>query len=293
MGTRNPSARDRGPDWWPLGHVAPAALVDERLQLHHAAQLANAPAIAFLPPQPDDSHTNFEWSDGAGAMLSRAVPLPDGGSCRCGVRAAELELIAVDERDRTTASFTLHGRTVADAADWLGGALAAHGLDAKSLRFAKHYKIPPHRVATGAPFDASDTEGFASLQRWFHNAALVLGRYAETTSGAASPRCWPHHFDIATLTARTIKDRACSVGVGLSPGDDSYPEPYFYVGPYPHPDPARLPPLTDGRWHSAGWIGAVLDGTEIAETPIDEQHALVTRFIETTTVAAWKVLEAE
>src|SRR4051794_14212309 len=45
--------------WRPLGAVPPTALVDARVQLHHAAQVTNAAAISLLPPAADDSHTSF------------------------------------------------------------------------------------------------------------------------------------------------------------------------------------------------------------------------------------------
>jgi len=54
---------------------------------------------------------------------------------------------------------------------------------------------------------------------------------------ASDVLCWPHHFDIATLVT-FASDRSSSVG--LSPGDGSYDEPYYYVNVHPQPDPAQL-----------------------------------------------------
>src|SRR5262249_57852622 len=77
----------------------------------------------------------------------------------------------------------------------------------------------------------------------------------------------PHHFDIATLLdfgeSRTI-------GVGLSPGDSSYAEPYFYVSPSPVPKDRSGPALPVGHWHSQGWFGAVLTGSETTGAEIAE-----------------------
>jgi hypothetical protein len=44
-----------------------------------------------------------------------------------------------------------------------------------------------------------------------------------------------HHFDLATLTTLPARnaDATGYVGVGLSPGDEYYDEPYFYVSVYP------------------------------------------------------------
>jgi hypothetical protein len=78
---------------------------------------------------------------------------------------------------------------------------------------------------------------------------------------ATSPvRCWPHHFDLATLITLPARN-ACAteyIGVGLSPGDDYYDEPYFYVSAHPEPDPAALPSLPIlGHWHLRDFIAAV------------------------------------
>ena len=54
------------------------------------------------------------------------------------------------------------------------------------------------------------------------------------------------------------------MGAGFAPGDESYAEPYFYVTPWPYPDVAELLPLSGGgRWHTEGWVGAVLTSTEL------------------------------
>ena len=55
------------------------------------------------------------------------------------------------------------------------------------------------------------------------------------------------------------------MGVGFSPGDDSYAQPYFYVAPWPHPKQDDLPKLSVGHWHTAGFTAAVLTGDDILQ----------------------------
>jgi hypothetical protein len=78
--------------------------------------------------------------------------------------------------------------------------------------------------------------------------------------------CWPHHFDIATLVSleEGSPANARSIGVGASPGDQYYDQPYFYISPWPRFDGEKLPdPPAPGRWHTEGFFGAVLTGEEI------------------------------
>jgi hypothetical protein len=56
------------------------------------------------------------------------------------------------------------------------------------------------------------------------------------------------------------------VGVGLSPGDEHYGGPYFYVTPWPYPAPERLPELSSrGHWHTEGFVAAILPADCILE----------------------------
>ena len=85
---------------------------------------------------------------------------------------------------------------------------------------------------------------------------------------SSSPvRCWAHHFDIATVISLEGGDAevARSIGLGLSPGDDSYGEPYFYVAPWPHPEADQLEDVAAiGHWHMAGFVAYVVTGSEFA-----------------------------
>ena len=132
------------------------------------------------------------------------------------------------------------------------------GFDADRLTTRKHYEIPTHAVAGGAAFGASPA-ALATLAAAYHDAWLLTSGVAARDLAASPPRCWPHHFDLATLVTlpATRHDAPPTIGVGLSPGDEWYAEPYLYVGPYPHPPVASLPRLARGHWHTVGWVGAV------------------------------------
>ena len=57
---------------------------------------------------------------------------------------------------------------------------------------------------------------------------------------------------------------ARAVEVGISPGDESYGEPYFYISPSPQLNIDNLPHLpTPGHWHTKGFVGAIATATEV------------------------------
>ena len=110
--------------------------------------------------------------------------------------------------------------------------------------------MPHHPVADGASFSLRDAEAFEELSRCYAEAARLLRAIDDDV------RCWPHHFDIATLLEL---GGGKSIGAGLSPGDESCGEPYWYVNHHPATTRRDLLPLAGGgSWHTEGWVGATL-----------------------------------
>ncbi|MGH8747190.1 MAG: hypothetical protein ACREUK_11965, partial [Burkholderiales bacterium] len=204
-------------------------------------------ARANLAPAPDDSHSALAWDAGLGALVS--APLANG--VRVGLQLGVLELIVTHEGK--TDLLTLEGCTPHTVDDWLDLKLRAQKLKAASAARL------PYQVA---PRELKNEPGLAALARWFAAAAEVLeevrARHAVLRPSAVV--CWPHHFDIALVLplGPGAAGLACSIGVGVSPGDQYYAQPYAYVSPYPAPkapQPPALPP--GGHWHTKDFFGAV------------------------------------
>lgn len=275
-------------DWDDLGTVAPTTLGEARLQAHHAIQWATRAARANLTPMPDDSQTNLGWDRGNAALVSHDLPVRSDEPLRVGLQIATMTLIVL--RGATVAEqFALDGRRHAEAGTWLDQLAAGAGLalpGGESLPYA----IPAHAVGNGAAYaTAAHRAEFAALARWFAVADDVLGVIRDSLPhGAASPvRCWPHHFDIATLWTLGDGDAetAPSVGIGMCPGDGYYPQPYFYVSPWPRPTPEKLPPLPAlGRWHTTDFIGAILTGDAIVA--MTDRRAGMRQFLDAAVAAA-------
>lgn len=254
--------------WLQVGTVSSEALVDTRLQAHWAAQIAAAAAEAHVEKRPDDSQGNLGWSDDYEALMTHDLP----GGARVGLRLADLTLISITG-GQIKAEIPMQGLTLQAGMDQLAEQLSSLGLPERALS-AREYDMPEHAVGDRASF-AAPTETLSELAAWFANAHQLLGAVVLNEPAASPVRCWPHHFDIATLvTFDRDKDpeSARSVGIGLSPGDAGYPEPYFYVNPWPYPEPSTLAPLRGaGDWHTSGWVGAVLKASKlVSETPEEQ-----------------------
>ncbi len=259
--TSRPEGRSAHFNWSALGRVAPQALVNARLLAHHALQWPARSARANLKPLPDDSHSSFDWDAALAALVTQPLRTP-AGDVRVGLRLTGLALLLV-RNGAILDVLQLNGKLEQVAGVWLDAKLQALGLRAAS-NAKLPYGLPEHAVAQGARYDLHLQEReLGELSRWFAGAAAALEDARERlTDLRTSPvRCWPHHFDIATVATLDAAgaQSARSIGLGLSPGDEHYPQPYAYVSPSPRFE--RLPDAPPpGRWHVDGWFGTVATG---------------------------------
>jgi hypothetical protein len=256
-------------DWKTLRDPAPASLAGARRIAHYSVQWVAQAAWASLPAAPDDSQSALAWDARLGALVSETFP----GGIRVGLRLESLELLVVhdDKADR----LALHGLAAGAVDDWLASELEARGHEHRKAKLP--YSVPAQPL--------SRDSGLAALSRWYGAAAEVLegvrARYGDIKPGPGPVRCWPHHFDIALSVQleQGAGETARSIGVGFSPGDEYYQEPYLYVSPYPSPKSPTLPALPPGaHWHTKDFFGAVATAQEFLALP--DPRAAVLMIIE-------------
>ncbi len=246
--------------WNQIGGISPRELVGARLETHHAVQLVSiAVGRALVPSRDDDSHTALSWLDVPQQWVGEMIP--ETGGVRAGLRPADLVLTVGGKDDPAGQQLELAGRGRDAALEWLRAQLAAHGVDPARVVLDFHYEMPPHPIENGEPWSVELASGRAELAAYFAGAAGLLAEVA--LENDASPiLTWPHHFDVGTVLVHSA-DGQQSIGVGLSPGDGYYPEPYFYVSPYPRAK-SEPPSLPSGHWHDEErFFGAVLTATEL------------------------------
>lgn len=199
-------------------------LVAARIELHHAAQILAACADAWLPARADDGHTAMRW-------VTPALVGETGLALR-----SDLVLV------HGAATCSLVGKTLAEGLAWADAQLGSP----RGARL-RDYDLPASPLRSGGRF-----VGYAEhqeLARWYDRGLAALLAVVR----ADDIRVWPHHFDIGAVLAGGI-------GVGMSPGDRYYAEPYFYVTPAAH---IATPPAIAGGgfWRDDEWQGAVLLGS--------------------------------
>jgi len=278
-------------DWETLGAVEPRNLVEARQQLHWAAQAAAAVGKQLLPHRPDFSEQSFTWMAGPRVLAQGVVDGPR--PFRAAIRLAQPALLLLDEDGEALARMPLEGRTLDEAYEWAwqeAEALLGRPLE-KPLE--RPEGLPEHPVATGAPFALAGSAAPAELERYYAGGDRLLRGLRDRNPGASPVRCWPHHFDLATLMLldpEADPETARSIGVGLSPGDSERPEPYFYVLPWPRPT-GELPALDGGAWNTEGWLGAVLESADFTAAGSNgAQRGRIERFLNSAVHACRQLL---
>ena len=269
-------------NWIELKNFSRESLAEARKQLHQAAQL---PAIAGRCLNPEDPGDNFAaliWDKNNNWLTSQML---GEGEIRMALSISDFKLVIINEKGECTNFFNLNSKTYDEAFKWLIKQLSQLGFDSNKLTKNLPYQIPEYPSAKNIPLKHTSPEVFAELQNYYSNAAFILENISNKEKDISKIRCWPHHFDIATLITienNSDPEKTKTIGVGLSPGDESYNEPYFYISPWPYPENKNdLPKLDYGHWHKQGWFGGVLTASEITNTKGTlEQLKIVEIFIE-------------
>lgn len=162
----------------------------------------------------------------------------NGGGLAAALRLSNLSILLLDSEHRVLRHLLLEGRQLSEAHAQLADAVSEQIGRPAELR-PTSYELPSHPIERGETFRAVTCE-LSGLSEWYARASGLLEEVRAQNLGASEVRLWPHHFDLATLISLGGEK---TVGVGFSPGDASYAEPYWYVSPWPYPSRDRLAPL--------------------------------------------------
>ena len=238
-----------------------------RSQCHRAVQLLSLAARANRTARDDDTHASLVWDANHHQFLT--LPLAGrSGDYHVGLvlrdqPEASMTLVLLRERV-VQAQCSLVGMTYAAALQWLDEQLVL-----RALQLASAARLPyelPRDVAVVETFESGlMSEASLAFANWFTVSFLVLSDLAERKTakkvGIGPIWVWPHHFDMASYFTLTDQsdESAPGIGIGFSPGDASYAQPYLYVNPWPAPNPNTLPAApAPGHWHTDGFTGLVL-----------------------------------
>lgn len=274
--------------WWELAGHARESLTDAWRRAHYAAQAVAEIGKAFAEPMDDDSHTNLAWFDGANILDGfLAGSVVGERRLRAALRFWDMHLFMIDDTGEAHAELDLPGKTLEQAAGWIVDS-ALNLLDEPVRQGTEPAPdLPDHPVGDGKPFAPPDQFAQAELIRLYANTNAIARIIEHASGDADATRCWPHHFDLATLVniKREGNDATRTVGVGITPPDSLSESGYWYVSPWRKDSDYskdKHPGLPFGRWHDRGENSkmALLDISDAsANQDKDEQQQRVAAFV--------------
>ena len=216
------------------------------------------------------------WSKADQSMVGQMLP----SGIQLGLSIPKQQLFLRPSNGKQRAEKILQGATLADLLEWTRTTLAERFGANDIVLSVRDYDMPEHPVGSaGAVFESASPEAATELGRYYDNADAVFSDFVPLRRPAPSTAIWPHHFDLGgidILDTDQPLEKARQIGFGLSPGDSSYEEPYFYVTPWPIPAQATLPSLAGlGHWHKEGFTGAILLASNICSDGSGQQDQVV------------------
>lgn len=268
-------------------------LQKDRVQLHHAIKPLATVLSLLREVVPDFSHTTLQWDDELGFTTQMIATSHTSQPFSIALDPASLALSLVVDREKQE-SFELSDRFLSEAYDWLKKVLNELGIPTEILVPLTYFlKDSDGDLTNGGTFTSQKLT--SNLPDYYAIASKLLQDISLQEPDASPVRIWAHHFDMATLISFPNENdsesgEGKSIGVGLSPGDSGYDEPYLYVTPYPYPEnKTNLPELAgNGFWHTEEWVGAILTASQFGEPKSSSEE--IRAFLDSAIAACKKIL---
>lgn len=281
--------------WSEIGLAPQEQLLDARRHLHKAMQWLTMAARANIEQWPDDGQSNLGWSHDLNIFTSHPFSEKDGKDLMVGLSATTLEL-SILRGGTIKERFALNGKTNEEAGAWLDDQLKSAGYDIAST-VQLPYELYEDLLAIKT-YDTSGIEqGLLEYEKWFAASDEILNEikpdFENFKPGPSPVRTWPHHIDIATYIQLEEGEfeTAKGIGVGMAAGDKNCQDPYFYVYPWPRPNPDILQEIKvpGCYWSKSGYIGGILSRDVLLKS--DDRKATAETFLREVIQQSQDILE--
>ncbi len=253
-----------------------AALREIRIQYHQAIQAVAAVGRHFLEPLPFDENATLSWSRSNSSLVSKWITT-DNGTLRAGFH---LERAYVYVEDASSVDeFPIAGKNFGQLMVWMEEHTGKSGLPTASFSGNLPYELPDYPKIGSKGFDIEESEITRAFTSYFAASFEVLDALQWDFEVESEVLVYPHRFD-QSLSVR-LKDSgdpetSSYIALGMSPGDERFDQPFFYVNSWPHVEESVLKPLTAGRWFSEEWIGGLVTAEELWD--VADQKSFLTDF---------------
>lgn len=246
------------PEWRVFDDLDFDKIKHTRIQYHQAIQNVAAVGRTFLPKTPTDQHTALIWVPGHYRLAGGWIK--GNQLFRSSIGFKEFAIYMVDRQVQVISKLNLHGVTFRQSLLWLEQQVGLLGLESAHLEDKAPYEIPKYVFQT-EPFEDPGQEYRLFLGSLFHNSMLAMKEVAVDWVFPKEVVVRPQHFELAmsvTLKDTGSKDTNTLITIGMSPGDELFDAPYFFVSTWPHVMTHVSDSLEVGMWIEEDWTGSVL-----------------------------------
>ena len=263
-------------NWKTIRKEEVSNLIEARKALHQVVQLVSAFPRKILPADPTDESASLVWSEKLGGLQSNATD--DDINVSIALSFVDFKLLIL-QGENLISELSMEGKSVNEGLEWLKSETSKLSQAGDQINLDLPYEIESYDYSQALHSDVNAIDVYTAL---FSNSNQILQAGVSKWENAHDVRCWPHHFDLATLIPFQHDENGeltKSIGIGMSPGDDGINEPYFYVNIWPNVNYDELSKhsLENGHWNKKGWSGAVLIYTDFVDR---DQKSIVQNFIE-------------
>lgn len=258
--------------WQKLNRLDTVELEKARIQIINAVQLVSAAPRCYIKSKKDNHRDWLTWDPEASAIESLEF-----GTKEKVIVSLDFEqfVLSIQGAKNHIEHLVLSGITYPMAFGWMKIKLDSFGLDGDVFTDNVAYSIE-RPIGPDEELHVSNQQVFSSLAIYYSNACNVLKLLAATLDINGDLFLLPANLNLLLKVEKNNN----GLSFGFSPGDKSYPEPYFFIK-FAETSDHILSQLSNtiGIWNTKDWNGFVFLASDfLTLEPEDEQNKVVDFF---------------
>ncbi|MBL7711939.1 MAG: hypothetical protein JNL13_05730 [Chitinophagaceae bacterium] len=226
--------------------------------LHNMARILGAIGQAYLPAEPDFSHTNMNWKEQQNLLQTRDIPIPGGAGILLSFHPHELHFHITCTHLQKNDIVITKGNALSFVLGRIAQALKAYGLDSQAFQSGLQYRFPQWNDVDGRLLQP-EKQYLKRFEQLRSGANKQLKDFLEQNRLSSEVRIWPGNFDTGIYCRH---DSRIEQYAGYAPADqEAYSRPYYYNSFLVNRKriiPHHFPRLQHTYWETQKWGGAIL-----------------------------------
>lgn len=257
--------------WQKLNRIDIYDLEIARIQLLNAIQLVSAAPRSYLKNSKDNRDDWLMWDVGTNSMISKVFGTKE--KIRVALDFEQFILSLFGKKDHIE-HLVLSGITYPMAFGWMKIKLDSYHLKGEKYNDDSIYSID-HTLGVNDEMNVTKQIVFNDLTIYFSNAFKLFIQLEKELNFHGTTLINPKNMNLVLIP----KEEEQRFYFGFSPGDQDYPEPYFYIQ-LNKTDEHIINQLkeTNEIWNTKNWSGLVFLASEFLTLDQDDEKNRVLDF---------------